>query len=94
MWHLFNDKRLGYGVRRPAILGHGSSVALRAAIALIFASGFSASAQAQDRMSVTIAGDSHQVTAVRGTVVEWGIEQQRFFAGVENGIALEALGRF
>ena len=31
---------------------------------------------------------------VRGLVVEWGIEQHRFFAGVENRIVLEALGRF
>ena len=30
----------------------------------------------------------------RGLVVEWGIEQHRFFAGVENRIVLEALGRF
>ncbi len=30
----------------------------------------------------------------RGLVVEWGIEQHRFFGGVENRIVLEALGRF
>ena len=31
---------------------------------------------------------------VRGLVVEWGIEQRSFFASTENGIVLEALGRF
>ena len=30
----------------------------------------------------------------RGLAVEWGIEQHRFFAGVENRIVVEALGRF
>ena len=31
---------------------------------------------------------------VRSLVVEWRIEQRGFFASTENGIVLEALGRF
>ena len=77
--HWIAQSRLGYGIRLPR--GYATPfVELDAGYSGRGGARFGVRHEFGDR--------------VRGLVVEWSIEQRSFFASTENGIVLEALGRF